>query len=86
MENNVFKRHLIRKLVVAGVFAVLTVAALISVTIVNAKVITPNEGFITAALVKIDTGNAKNNMGDRLAVEIVQEGYVLAKNYDNCLP
>ena len=86
MENNVFKRHLIRKLIVAGAFAVLTVAAIISITIVNAKVITPNEGFITAALVKIETGNAKNNMGDRLAVEIEQEGAVLAKNDDNVLP
>ena len=86
MENNVFKRHLIRKLIIAGAFAVLTVAALISITIVNAKVITPNEGFITAAIVKIDTGNAKNSMGDRLAVEIEQEGIVLAKNDDNCLP
>ena len=86
MENNVFKRHLIRKLIVAGAFAVLTVAAIISITIVNAKVITPNEGFITAALVKIETGNAKNNMGDRLAIEIEQEGAVLAKNDDNVLP
>ena len=86
MENNVFKRHLIRKLIVAGAFAVLTIAAIISITIVNAKVITPNEGFITAALVKIETGNAKNNMGDRLAVEIEQEGAVLAKNDDNVLP
>ena len=86
MENNVFKRHLIRKLIIAGAFAVLTVAAIISITIVNAKVITPNEGFITAALVKIETGNAKNNMGDRLAIEIEQEGAVLAKNDDNVLP
>ena len=86
MENNVFKRHLIRKLIVAGAFAVLTIAAIISITIVNAKAITPNEGFITAALVKIETGNAKNSMGDRLAVEIEQEGIVLAKNDDNCLP
>ena len=86
MENNVFKRHLIRKLIIAGAFAVLTVAAIISITIVNAKVITPNEGFITAALVKIETGNAKNNMGDRLAIEIEQEGAVLAKIDDNVLP
>lgn len=86
MENNVFKRHLIRKLIVAGAFAVLTIAAIISITIVNAKVITPNEGFINATLCKVETGNAKNNMGDRLAIEIEQEGAVLAKNDDNVLP
>ena len=87
MENNVFKRHLITKLAVAGAFALLTVAAIISITIVNAKVITPNEGFITAALCKVETGkNAKNNMGDRLAIEIEQEGAVLAKNDDGVLP
>ena len=86
MEKKVFKAHLIRKLIVAGVFAVLTVAAVIAITVVNAKVITPNEGFITAALCKVETGNAKNSMGDRLAVEIEQEGIILAKNDDNCLP
>ena len=87
MENNVFKRHLITKLAVAGAFALLTIAAVISITIVNAKVITPNEGFITAALCKVETGkNVKNNMGDRLAIEIEQEGAVLAKNDDNVLP
>ena len=86
MENNVFKAHLIRKLIVSGIFAVLTVAAIVAVVTVNAKVITPNEGFITAALCKVETGGAKNNMGDRLAVEIEQEGIVLAKNDDNCLP
>ena len=86
MENSVFKRHLIRKLIVAGVFALCTIAAVISITIVNAKVITPNEGFITAALCKVDAGNKKNSMGDRLAIEIEQEGIVLAKNDDNCLP
>ena len=86
MENQVFKGHLIRKLIVSGIFAVLTIAAIIAVVTVNAKVITPNEGFITAALCKVDTGGAKNNMGDRLAVEIEQEGIVLAKNDNNCLP
>ena len=64
MEKKVFKAHLIRKLIVGGVFAVLTVAAVIAITVVNAKVITPNEGFITAALCKVETGNAKNSMGD----------------------
>ena len=86
MERKAFKRHLITKLAVAGGFALLTVAAVVSITIVNAKVITPNEGFITAALCKVETGNAKNSMGDRLAIEIEQEGAVLAKNDDNVLP
>ena len=86
MEKKAFRAHLIRKLIVGGVFAVLTVAAVIAITVVNAKVITPNEGFITAALCKVETGNAKNSMGDRLAVEIEQEGIVLAKNDDNVLP
>jgi beta-glucosidase len=66
-------------------FAVLTIGAIVAISIVNAEVITPNEGFITRALVKNET-KAKNNMGDRLAVEIEQEGIVLAKNDDDCLP
>lgn len=86
MENNVFRGHLIRKLIVSGIFAVLTIAAIIAVVTVNANVITPNEGFITAALCKVDTGGAKNNMGDRLAIEIEQEGIVLAQNDNDCLP
>ena len=86
MENNVFKGHLIRKAIVGGAFAVLAIGAAVAVTIVNAKVIAPNEGFINAYLCKVESGNAKNNMGDRLAVEIEQEGIVLAKNDDNCLP
>ena len=86
MENSVFKRHLITKLIVAGAFALLTIVAVISITIVNAKVITPNEGFITTALCKVEAGNAKNSLGDRLAIEIEQEGAVLAKNDDNVLP
>ena len=86
MLINVFKRHLMRKLIVAGAFAALTVAAVVSITVVNATQITPNEGFITAALCKVETGNAKNSMGDRLGVEIEQEGIVLAKNDDDCLP
>ena len=83
MESNVFKRHLIRKLIVSGVFAALTVGAVIGIDIVNKQVIAPNAGFITAALCKIDTGGAKNSMGDRLALEIEQEGIVLAKNAKN---
>ena len=61
MESNVFKRHLITKLAVAGGFLLLTIAAVISITIVNAKVIAPNEGFITAALCKVETGNGQDS-------------------------
>ena len=86
MENKVFRGHLIRKIAISGAFAVLTIGAIVAISIVNAKVIAPNEGFINARLVNVETGNAKNNMGDRLAIEIEQEGIVLAKNDDNCLP
>ena len=86
MENKVFRGHLIRKGILGGVFALFTVAAIVAVTTVNRELITPNEGFITAFLCSVDSGGAKNSMGDRLAVEIEQEGIVLAKNDDNCLP
>ena len=86
MEKSAFRGQVIRKLIISGVFAVLTVGAIIGVTLTNAKVIAPNEGFITAALCKVETSGAKNSMGDRLAVEIEQEGIVLAKNDDNVLP
>ncbi len=86
MENNVFKRHLVRKLIVAGIFAVFTIGAIIGISQTNANVIAPNEGFITNALCTVETGGAKNNMGERLAVEIEQEGIVLAKNENNVLP
>ena len=85
MENTVFKGHLIRKIAMSAGFAVLAIGAIVAISIVNAKVIAPNEGFINMHLVKNET-KAKNNMGDRLAVEIEQEGIVLAKNEDNCLP
>ena len=86
MENKVFRGHLIRKGILSGAFLALTIGAIVGISIVNAKVITPNEGFINARLVKAKTGNAKNNLGERLAVEIEQEGIVLARNEDNCLP
>ena len=86
MENKVFRGHLIRKGILSGIFLGLTIGAIVAISIVNAKIIAPNEGFINAALCKSNTGSAKNNMGDRLAVEIEQEGIVLAKNEDNCLP
>ena len=86
MENSVFKAHLIRKLIVAGGFTVLTIGAIIGITLTNDLVITPNEGFISAVLCKVETDGTKNNMGDKLAVEIEQEGIVLAKNDNNVLP
>ena len=86
MGNKISKGHLIRNLTLSGAFAVLTIGAIVAISIVNAKVITPNEGFISAKLCPANSGSAKNNMGDRLAVEIEQEGIVLAKNDDNCLP
>ena len=86
MENSIFKAHLIRKLIVAGGFTALTIGAIVGITLTNANVITPNEGFITAELCKVETDGAKNNMGDKLAVEIEQEGIVLAKNDNDVLP
>ena len=86
MENSIFKAHLIRKLIVAGGFTVLTIGAVIGITLTNANVIAPNEGFITAELCNVEVDGAKNNMGDKLAVEIEQEGIVLAKNDNNVLP
>ena len=82
MDKNDFKPRLITKLVIAGVFTVLTIASAISLSVVNRDVIAPNEGFITNALCKVDTG-VKNNMGDKLAIEIEREGIVLAKNATN---
>ena len=91
MEKDLFKRHLLRKLIVSGVFAVLTIGAVIAITLVNANAITPNEGFISEYIQKkFSNGEtvikAKNKLGDRLAIEIEQEGIVLAKNENNCLP
>ena len=81
-----FKSHLITKLAVSGSFLALTIGGSIAIDKVNKDVIAPNEGFITTALCKVETGGAKNNMGDRLAVEIEQEGIVLAKNDNDTLP
>ena len=86
MEKNAFKRTLIFKLALGAAFLVLTIGAAIGINVVNKEVIAPNEGFITNALCKVETGGMKNNMGERLAVEIEQEGIVLAKNDDNVLP
>ena len=91
MEKDLFKRHFLRKLIVSGVFAVLTIGAVIAITLVNANAITPNEGFISEYIQKkFSNGEtvikAKNKLGDRLAIEIEQEGIVLAKNDNNCLP
>ena len=86
MDNKIFKRKLIRKAIVSGVFGVLSIAALIAIAQVNENVIKPNEGFITDALCEVDTGGQKNSTGEKLAVQLEQEGIVLAKNDDNCLP
>ena len=43
-------------------------------------------GAITNALCHVDAGGGKNNMGEKLAVEIEQEGIVLAKNENGTLP
>ena len=72
MENSVFKRHLITKLIISGAFAALTIGAIVGVNVANSA-IKPYEGFITTALCSVDSGNEKNNMGDKLAVEIEQE-------------
>ena len=82
MDSKAFKLKLITKLVGGGIFAVAAIAACISIPLVNNNVIAPNEGFITNALCKVDTG-VKNNMGEKLAIEIEREGIVLAKNATN---
>ena len=89
--SDFFKRHLITKLIVGGAFAALTIGSAIAITTVNKEVIIPNEGFITEYVEKNFSKNettvrAKNNLGDNLAIEIEQEGIVLAKNDNNCLP
>ena len=86
MENSIFKARLIRKLIIAGGFTALTIGAIVGVKLTNDLVIAPNSGFITAALCSVETGGEKNNMGDKLAVEIEQEGIVLAKNDNDVLP
>ena len=85
MENSIFRAHLIRKLIVAGGFTVLTIGSIVGANIANTQT-RRNEGFITAALCSVETGGEKNSMGEKLAVEIEQEGIVLAKNNDNILP
>ena len=85
MENSVFKRTLLRKAIVSGVFAGLTIGAVIGIGIAN-DVTTKNQGFITAALCKTDSDGENLKLGDRLAVQIEEEGIVLAKNAENTLP
>ena len=86
MESYRFKRHAIKKLILGGVFGVLTIGVIVAISTINAKLIIPNEGFISDKLCKVNTGKAKNNLGERLAIEIEQEGAVLAKNDNNVLP
>ncbi|MCQ2799727.1 MAG: glycoside hydrolase family 3 C-terminal domain-containing protein [Bacilli bacterium] len=86
MENKLFKRKLMSKAIISGVFGLLTLSSAVAISMVNENVIKPNEGFITNALCEVETGGSKNKLGERLAVEIEQEGIVLAKNDDDCLP
>ena len=47
MENKVFRGHLIRKGILSGAFLALTIGAIVAISIVNAKVITPNKVLLT---------------------------------------
>ena len=85
MENKDFKRRLITKAIVGGAFLALTIGAVIGVNVAN-DYIKPYEGFITSTLCSVNTGGEKNSLGDKLAVEIEQEGIVLAKNENDVLP
>ena len=85
MENSVFRAHLIRKLIISGAFVALAVGSGVAISLTNTNVIKPNEGFITTELCKVENKAAANNLGDKLAEEIEQEGIVLAKN-DGILP
>ena len=85
MENSVFKQHLIRKAIVSGAFAALTVGAIIGISIAN-SVTHKNEGFITAALCSTNNDAENVALGEKLAVQIEEEGIVLAKNDNNTLP
>lgn len=90
MENSIFKRRLIKKAILSGAFAVLSVAAIIGVTIAN-EVIRPNEGFITNALCSVRTDDETATVdGDKLAEQIEEEGIVLGLNKEvdgvPCLP
>ncbi|NLB48299.1 MAG: hypothetical protein GX813_00375, partial [Erysipelotrichia bacterium] len=85
MDKSLFKRQLIRKLIVSGAFALLTIGGCIGINIAN-DYIKPFEGFITTALTTVDSDNETNSLGNRLAVEIEQEGIVLAKNDNDILP
>ena len=85
MENSVFKQHLIRKAITSGAFALLTVGAIIGISIANVET-HKNEGFITAALCSTNNDAENVALGEKLAVQIEEEGIVLAKNDDNALP
>ena len=85
MEKSAFRAHLIRKLIISGAFVALAIGSGIALSATNTNVIKPNEGFITTALCKVENKGIANNLGDKLAEEIEQEGIVLAKN-DGILP
>ena len=55
MGKRTFKRQLMTKLIVAGVFAGLTIGTVISLNYVNNEIIAPNEGFISEKLCRVNT-------------------------------
>ena len=90
MENSTFKKKLIRKGIIAGVYTLVVVGVCIAIPMVNKKVIEPYSGFITSKLCSVETDEESSSKasraGAKLAVEIEQEGIVLAKNDNNSLP
>ena len=90
MENSTFKKKLIRKGIIAGVYTLIVVGVCVAIPLVNKNVITPNSGFITSALCSVETDEESSSKasraGAKLAVEIEQEGIVLAKNDNKTLP
>ncbi len=90
MENSTFKKKLIRKGIIAGVYTLVVVGVCVAIPLVNKKVITPNSGFITSKLCSVETDEESTSKasraGAKLAVEIEQEGIVLAKNDNDSLP
>ena len=90
MDNSTFKQKLIRKGIIAGVYTLVVVGVCVAIPLVNKKVIEPYSGFITAELCSVEVdeeSSAKaSRAGAKLAVEIEQEGIVLAKNDNETLP
>ena len=86
MENAAFKRHILRKSIVAGVYILFTVAICVGVGIAN-YYLKKFEGSITQTLCYTEgsksSAKSASKYGQKLAVEIEQEGIVLAKNNPN---